>query len=517
MEKSAQESYDKHMTKRKNEIDKKEQSQALLDDMKELDDTVLNRKVSNAAEKMEVINTILDFAEKKGKEYPETPINMVFGNELKTLISETREKVFGDLQMDKAIKALEDGQKGTLFGKKDYDNVIKDLKELNEMYKTNKDAFLNNDKTAVTKEIKEKENKVLEGMEAYKRRKKEKFNNNRAAGKTDNANSRRRYNAMDKAMKDLIVRRDYNKRLENGFAPAAEPLMNEERQAQVPKVQAHHAAPGNRPVINKETVDYLRDLKTTAINARGIMHDSYQYLSFCAAIDNVTDVTVSILDSHKKGRIVDENVEYERYKKAVQNLKICAKDYEDYKLSDHTEDPQAEPNKKKLNSDDRTKLKIVRTVLNNHNRYFNTGEPVPDIVERRLKKAQDKIRSEKNKLGEAQFPDKDELKQQYADVAAANHIMTSRRHNEFKHVTEDIFEKVAESIEKMPAFRKAMYEGTDKGLYEHATNQKGQNFYDDIGRAKRSLNVAAEAQKENEQPVRSNIKILNKPDRTLGS
>ena len=69
----------------------------------------------------------------------------------------------------------------------------------------------------------------------------------------------------------------------------------------------------------------------------------------------------------------------------------------------------------------------------------------------------------------------------------------------------------------MPAFRKAMYEGTDKGLYEHATNQKGQNLYDDIGCAQKSLNVAAEAQKGNEQPVLSNIRTLNKPDRTLGS
>ena len=104
-----------------------------------------------------MINTILDFAEKKEKKYPETPVNALFGKELKTLISETREKVFGELQMDNAIKGLEDGQKGTLFGKKDYDKVLKDMKALNEMYKTNKNAFLNYDKTAYTPEIKAKE------------------------------------------------------------------------------------------------------------------------------------------------------------------------------------------------------------------------------------------------------------------------------------------------------------------------------------------------------------------------
>lgn len=156
-EKAAQADYEDHLLKRQQAIDKKQQSKDLLDDMKELDDTVLNRKVSNAAEKLEVINTILDFAEKKEKKYPETPVNALFGKELKTLISETREKVFGELQMDNAIKGLEDGQKGTLFGKKDYDKVLKDMKALNEMYKTNKNAFLNYDKTAYTPEIKAKE------------------------------------------------------------------------------------------------------------------------------------------------------------------------------------------------------------------------------------------------------------------------------------------------------------------------------------------------------------------------
>lgn len=65
---------------------------------------------------------------------------------------------------------------------------------------------------------------------------------------------------------------------------------------------------------------------------------------------------------------------------------------------------------------------------------------------------------------------------------------------------------------------KAMDEGTDKDLYKHAVDQKGQNFYnDDIGSAHRSLNGAAEAQKENEQPVLSNNKTLNKSNKTLSN
>ena len=65
-------------------------------------------------------------------------------------------------------------------------------------------------------------------------------------------------------MNDLSVRIDYNKRLAKGFAPAAQPLVNDEPQAQAPNVKAKDAAPGNRPVINKETVNYLRALKIAA-------------------------------------------------------------------------------------------------------------------------------------------------------------------------------------------------------------------------------------------------------------
>ena len=44
-----------------------------------------------------------------------------------------------------------------------------------------------------------------------------------------------------------------------------------------------------------------------------------------------------------------------------------------------------------------------------------------------------------------------------------------------------------------------------------------QNFYNDIGSAHKSLNVAPEAQKENEQPVLSNNKTLNKSNKTLSN
>ncbi len=381
-----------------------------------------------------------------------------------------------------------------------YNKVLKDMKALNKMYQANQLAFLHGDKAAVTPEIKAKQEEVLAGMKAYQQRKEEEFEKNQAAGKQDNANSRRRYNAMEKAMNDLTIRMAYNTRLESGFAPAAqrqhhkeEPLIQEPvvkaAVNQAPLIQDQDVpAAGNKPVIQEETMDYLRSLKVLATNARGIINDSTEYLSFCMAIDNMTEVTKDILDSRKKGNIIDENTEYKRYKEAVQNLKICAKDYEDYKLSDHTENPQQEPKKKKLNSDDRTKLEIVRNVLRNK-RYLGTGDPVPDIVERKLTEAQTKLRAEKGKLDEEQYPDRRESEKQYAAIAAANHIKTRRRNGEFKHITDDQFMKTAELFKKMPAFKKAMDEGADKTLYEHAVSDKGQTLYEDVSRAYKALNT----------------------------
>ena len=64
------------------------------------------------------------------------------------------------------------------------------------------------------------------------------------------------------------------------------------------------------------------------------------------------------------------------YTAQVNHLKDCAKAYEDYKLSDHTENPQAEPEKKRLNSDDRRKLDIVRNITNPKNVHLGPAQNV---------------------------------------------------------------------------------------------------------------------------------------------
>ena len=156
----------------------------------------------------------------------------------------------------------------------------------------------------------------------------------------------------------------------------------------------------------REVESYLQALKQVAGEARGMFHDSDEYISFYMAIDDVADEVRALRNLKKnKNKIINEEDIYKGYKKAVRNLKACAKAYEDYKLSDHTEHPLAEPRKLEVNSDDRRKLKIVRSVLNG-NRYFSfvrTG--YSEIKEEN--KAQDKIVNtiEENKIIEEKIED----------------------------------------------------------------------------------------------------------------
>ena len=112
----------------------------------------------------------------------------------------------------------------------------------------------------------------------------------------------------------------------------------------------------------KEARSYLQAFKEIAGNARGFV-DSPEYTRFYMAIDDVRDELEKLIELDNANNIQNKDIDiYADYKAAVRRLKKCAKAYESYKLSDHTENPKAEPEMKKLNSDDKRKLKIVRDV-----------------------------------------------------------------------------------------------------------------------------------------------------------
>ena len=115
--------------------------------------------------------------------------------------------------------------------------------------------------------------------------------------------------------------------------------------------------------------DYVQALKGLAGNARGFI-DSDEYTLFYNSIDDVADEIRKLKRNAKTDTIKNkEEDKYADYKKSVRRLLRFAKAYEDYKLSDHTENPDAEPEMKKLNSDDIRKLKIIRGAMNS--KFFN--------------------------------------------------------------------------------------------------------------------------------------------------
>ncbi len=50
---------------------------------------------------------------------------------------------------------------------------------------------------------------------------------------------------------------------------------------------------------------------------------------------------------------------------SIRNLRKSANSYKEYKLKDKTVDKNTEPNKKKINKDDKKKLALIDSVTNN--------------------------------------------------------------------------------------------------------------------------------------------------------
>lgn len=119
--------------------------------------------------------------------------------------------------------------------------------------------------------------------------------------------------------------------------------------------------------VNDATVAYFEDLQKRAKKAKGTFRDSKEYKDLCAAIDKCLKLSRSMMDNEDELGTNNFNVDKAEaeYASAVRKLFKTAKAYESYKMKDHTEDKSAEPDKKKLNSDDRKKLNLVSEVTNN--------------------------------------------------------------------------------------------------------------------------------------------------------
>ena len=87
------------------------------------------------------------------------------------------------------------------------------------------------------------------------------------------------------------------------------------------------------------------------------------------------DLVDVILEKRKKGVPFNEEKAYKKYVAAVNDMKTASEIYEAYKLHYRTENPEGEKGKKKVNSKDKEKLRIVRSVRRKNHRYFNVEKP----------------------------------------------------------------------------------------------------------------------------------------------
>ena len=138
--------------------------------------------------------------------------------------------------------------------------------------------------------------------------------------------------------------------------------------------KAQKPARKKKVTIDKDLREYLYSLKIRAGQARGAS-DSPQYTQFYSCINDTLDLVDVILEKRKKGVPFNEEKAYKKYVAAVNDMKTASEIYEAYKLHFRTENPEGEKGKKKVNSKDKEKLSIVRSVRRKNHKYFNVEKP----------------------------------------------------------------------------------------------------------------------------------------------
>ena len=116
--------------------------------------------------------------------------------------------------------------------------------------------------------------------------------------------------------------------------------------------------------VGDETVETLRRLKASAKKAKSSYRNSGEYKDLCAAIDRSYELASSIRTNRDKEGFDMKKAEAE-YASSVRRMFKAADGYRTYKMKDHTDDPLAEPGKKKLNQKDRNKMDLVNSLTSN--------------------------------------------------------------------------------------------------------------------------------------------------------
>lgn len=161
-----------------------------------------------------------------------------------------------------------------------------------------------------------------------------------------------------------------------------------------------------KEIIENNGASHFRKLLTDAGKAKGTFRDSEQYTNFYSALEATSKLADVIEQCGRTGKtyinlkeLGPVNMSFAQQMKMDRNgqisltdaatlfdktnriMKMAAKDYVTYKMKDHTDNPQAEPDKKKLNKDDLRKLEVINSVLDSNAVISAPQEKIPQTVD----------------------------------------------------------------------------------------------------------------------------------------
>lgn len=192
-------------------------------------------------------------------------------------------------------------------------------------------------------------------------------------------------------LSDKIVKEQ--KEAERAKADPEELARREEAGRRAAEAQAELKAKEKYQVdrVDDALVKQFTDYRASVKQARGTFHNSREYDQFGLMLDSYVSL-VEIINKAKDEKKAEINlndlspvakkmalatlkndvadggiVDFEDAGKLMQafsdSLTQCAKNYEQYKMKDHTLDPKAEPGKKLLNKDDIRKMNLIHVAL----------------------------------------------------------------------------------------------------------------------------------------------------------
>ena len=188
--------------------------------------------------------------------------------------------------LDGAIADLAQGKKDAWFGSKEYNKIFDDYSSLNNAYKNNEEKFISGGSKAVDPAINKKQEDLVKRMEDYQARKRKEFQDNKARNKADNPVSRARYNAVDKALKSLKERMDYNRKYDKmledsrdykAYSQTASEMKAVDIETERAKSQANHRESARREpgAIVKRDAAILKQIDKDAAEFRSMSKVDY--------------------------------------------------------------------------------------------------------------------------------------------------------------------------------------------------------------------------------------------------